>query len=109
LTSARSCATSSRWRGWSASSASAVSARSSGSPAATSPASWRVHTASAAGVKMRREAQPGPVAAFAPAATGVTATGTSACARNWARAARGFSASTRPVLALPAASSASNL
>ena len=39
----------------------------------------------------------------------MTASGTSACARSCERAALAFSASSRPVLDLPAASSASNL
>jgi len=69
----------------------------------------RVHTASEVLSKTRRENRLVALCPALPASTGVTASGTSACARNCERAALAFSASSSPLLALPAASSASNL
>jgi hypothetical protein len=111
LTSLFRCATSSRWRATSDSSPIADSARSSGRPAATRPASWRVHTASDVASNTRREKRDMdvPVLSFAAAPTGLTASGTSERERNCARAALALSASSRPDCALPASSSASNL
>jgi hypothetical protein len=108
LTSARRCATSSRCCGVSASSASAVSARSSGSPAPTRPAIWRVHTASEVLLNTRR-VKLMPPADCAAATTISTASGTSPWPRSWPRAALAFSASSKPLRVLPAASSASYL
>jgi hypothetical protein len=112
LTSARSAATRWRWRSSSASSARAVSARSSGRPEPTSPASWRVQMASAVAlntgrVNRRWPVAPVPVLAWSP--TNSTAKGTNAWARNWLRAALAVSASTTPLRVRPWSSRASKL
>ena len=109
LTSARSAATRWRWRSSSASSESAVSARSSGRPELTRPASWRVQIDSPVELKTRRTKKP-PVSRLPPlpVATGSTRMGTSAWARNRLRAARAVSASITPLRDWPWASRASN-
>ena len=106
LTSARRCATRSRWRGSSDSSDSAVSARSSGRPAPTRPASWRVQTASDVLLNVRRVKRtrsPSPSAE----ATASTPIGTSPWPRSCERTALALSPSSRPVRGLPWASRAS--
>ena len=102
LTSLFRCATSSRWRGSSDSSASAVSARSSGRPGADQaghlprPHRQRGGVEDARALKRARAAP----SLRGAAATCVTASGTSACARNWSARALAFSASSRPAAGL---------
>jgi len=110
LTSARSVASRWRWRSLSASSAGAVSARSSCRPEPTRPASWRVQTASAVALKTGRVSSRSD-SVGAPAwllASVATSSGTSACARRRLRAARAVSASTVPRRTWPSLSRASN-
>ncbi len=113
LTSARSDATRLRCGSVSASSVSAVSARSSGRPEDTRPASCRVQTASPVELKIlapppshrRRPPLPVPLMWLLP--TGVTDSGMSACARSRLRALRAVSASSTPSRDWPLASMAS--
>ncbi len=113
FTSARSAATRWRSRSFSDSSVSAVSARSSGRPDVTRPASWRVQIARPVAEKTLRRSsrspqpEPGSLAAV-PLPTGCTCSGTSACARNWLRTALAVSASIKPRRVSPWASRASN-
>ena len=109
LTSARSAAIRWRWRSCSASSTSAVSARSSGRPELTRPASWRVQMASWALLKARAPPM-GRVSTEPPLpVTGSTDSGTRACVRSSARAARTVSASITPLRDLPSACRASKV
>ena len=91
----------------------AASARSSGSPAATSPASCRVHTANAVALKMRlaHKVTFRPLDEGLPAdpMAGSTKIGTNDRARNMLRAERTVSASIRPFCVAPLASRASNV
>ena len=96
LTSALSWLMSSRWRVSSLSSASAVSARSMGRPEPTRPASWRVHTASAVALNTRRAKR---LPSCAPCCCTISRdSGVRPWARTAARAARGLSASIRPLV-----------
>ena len=112
FTSARKAATRWLWRSSSASSLRAVSARSSGRPDDTSPASCRVHTASVVAlntgrVNRRWPSEVPPPAAVCPVCTSSTVRGTNAWARSMLRADLAVSASSRPLRVWPWASRAS--
>jgi 2-aminobenzoate-CoA ligase len=111
FTSDRSAATRLRSRSFSASSVIAVSARSSGRPDVTRPASWRVQIARLVALKTVRAKSWEPKAAFASCAapaTGCTCKGTSCCARSRPRTDLAVSASITPRRVSPWASRASN-
>ena len=106
LTSARKAATKWCWRGCSASSAKALKARSSGRPAPTKPASWRVQVVSSLRLSAALCQPLCWAVGLLPAPKADRFSGTKACARNWLRAARAESASTTPLWVAPWASRA---
>src|SRR5579863_89718 len=105
MTRARTPSTMLCTRGFSVCCETASRASSSGSPARTRVASWRVkRVRSAVDTRLRRLKERWRLASFC--ATSLTATGRSCCSRKSCRMWRGVSPSRMPVRSLPPASSA---